>query len=203
MPRYTPSTTSKASGGSPSQSTDSINGPQRSRSQSLAEKIRRAFTGRPSGSELEGTPEGLSLQTNAVHSTGRGGAGNIGPARPALSPAEAREEEELAARGRQNRTAYSTGRGGAGNIARLVVHPSKDDDATLCDGRGRPIYRTPGANPSSAAEELEDALVYQARGRRQDKIYSTGRGGAGNISASRSKTLDRPQEDGSSSSVTR
>ena len=66
MPHYTPSTTSKASGGSPSQSTDSINGPQRSRSQSLAEKIRRAFTGRPSGSELEGTPEGSSLQTNAV-----------------------------------------------------------------------------------------------------------------------------------------
>ncbi|KAL1746715.1 hypothetical protein HDZ31DRAFT_33547 [Schizophyllum fasciatum] len=201
MPRYTPSITSTKKAASPSQSTDSVNGaPPRSRSQSLAEKIRRAFAGRPAG-ELEGTPE---LTPPAMHSTGRGGAGNIGPARPALSPAEVREEEELAARGRQNRTAYSTGRGGAGNIARVAAHPSRDDDATLCDGRGRPVFRTGASgNPASVAEELEDALVYQARGRRQDKIYSTGRGGAGNISASRSKTLDRPKDDSASLSVTR
>ncbi|TRM63540.1 hypothetical protein BD626DRAFT_494623 [Schizophyllum amplum] len=197
MPRYTP--TAKKADTQP-QPGDEVDAPPRSRSQSLAEKLRRAFTGRPT--DGTGNPE---LQVNAVHSSGRGGAGNIGPARPALSPAEAREEEELAARGRQNRTAYSTGRGGAGNIARLVPEAPRDDEATLCEGaRGRPMFRTVGAqaNPANAGEEVEDALVYQARGRRQDKMYSTGRGGVGNISASRSKTLERPQEDGASS-VTR
>ncbi|WVQ79916.1 hypothetical protein IAT38_002017 [Cryptococcus sp. DSM 104549] len=113
-----------------------------------------------------------------VVSTGRGGAGNLVP--------HANQDDAVtpgAERGRElsphpvGEVITHSGRGGAGNI-----RPSSHS-------------RTRGPNGATAADAeaakedaLQEKLVADARGRQADAAFSTGRGGVGNISRSRSRS---------------
>ncbi|AUB27483.1 cytoplasmic protein [Cryptococcus neoformans] len=118
-------------------------------------------------------------------------------------------------RGRQPGHVVSTGRGGAGN---LVAHPVPDDDSLPGAERGRELSPHPRASdhvthsgrggagnirPSSHSrtredikqeaeeEALQEQLIADARGRQAEQAFSTGRGGVGNISRSRSRSKAR------------
>jgi len=113
--------------------------------------------------------------------------------------------------GRGRQPIVSTGRGGAGN---LIRSPSRgiDPEATGLSERGREIQnrdasidrvihsgrggagniRSPSRTRDVAHEAKEDALqarlVAEERGRQAEGNFSTGRGGAGNISRSKSRS---------------
>lgn len=101
-------------------------------------------------------------------STGRGGAGNFVRSE---SVSRSREETEGQERGREvlpaNRTTHS-GRGGAGNIR----SPSRDPEADL-----RALSR-------------EREIIEEHRKQEEGHPFSTGRGGAGNIDRSRSRSRE-------------
>ncbi|WVQ91813.1 hypothetical protein IAS59_005617 [Cryptococcus gattii] len=130
-------------------------------------------------------------------------------------------------RGRQPLHVVSTGRGGAGN---LVAHPILDDGFVPGAERGRELSPHPSTNdhvthsgrggagnirPSSHSrtrdeikqdaeeEALQEQLIADARGRQAEQGFSTGRGGVGNISRSRSRSKARTPRRESSSSTTR
>ncbi|KII83323.1 hypothetical protein PLICRDRAFT_180580 [Plicaturopsis crispa FD-325 SS-3] len=110
----------------------------------------------------------VSRGREALQSSGRGGAGNI------RSSSVSREPEIIPARGRaavNPAQAISTGRGGAGNIR----SPSRDAHADLIS--------------SDKAEFGTDAVI---RHDSDEGVHSTGRGGLGNISKSRSRSRGRP-----------
>nr|ODN93646.1 cytoplasmic protein [Cryptococcus depauperatus CBS 7855] len=119
-------------------------------------------------------------------------------------------------RGRQPGHVVSTGRGGAGN---LVSHVATDVDMTPGVERGRELSpqalgdhvthsgrggvgnirhsshsRTRDELKADAKEEaLQEKLISDARGRQADGPISTGRGGVGNISRSRSRSQARTE----------
>ncbi|KAF2217423.1 hypothetical protein CERZMDRAFT_54900 [Cercospora zeae-maydis SCOH1-5] len=98
---------------------------------------------------------GPNDNTTPIHSTGRGGAGNIGPDANTYIDADIVREGQV---GVSNQPEYSAGRGGAGNI----VHPA--------------------SGPGSASEEIipESATRNVGPGDGYDNFH-TGRGGQGNV----------------------
>ncbi|KAF8551446.1 hypothetical protein OG21DRAFT_1417982 [Imleria badia] len=122
----------------------------------------------------------VSRGRDAFQSSGRGGAGNIRhaslsrDARPSDGP-----DDFSPTRGREPAIhpdrVYSVGRGGAGNIT--IRSPSRD--------------ALKGTQPEPINEDVAEA-EYQAKLVREHAeattIHSSGRGGAGNISASRSRS---------------
>ncbi|KAF1832396.1 hypothetical protein BDW02DRAFT_554980 [Decorospora gaudefroyi] len=97
------------------------------------------------------------MSNTPIHSTGRGGAGNIGPDEAVYT------DGGLVREGVQGESAegeFSTGRGGAGNIGKSpLVGPQTDGD-----GRRRSLDMVPEINQRPAQDE-----------------FHTGRGGAGNV----------------------
>ncbi|WVO16662.1 hypothetical protein L204_104342 [Cryptococcus depauperatus] len=94
-------------------------------------------------------------------------------------------------RGRQPGHVVSTGRGGAGN---LVSHVATDVDMTPGVERGRELSPQALGDHADAKEEaLQEKLISDARGRQADGPISTGRGGVGNISRSRSRSQARTE----------
>jgi len=121
-------------------------------------------------------------------STGRGGAGNLirSPSRgvdPDVQPGAER------------------GRSARDQSLERVSHDSDDYGEALTElqiihsGRGGAgNIRSPSRNPTEriaedrAEEDLQDRLIAESRGRQTDAAFATGRGGAGNISRSKSRS---------------
>jgi len=108
----------------------------------------------------------------ALISTGRGGAGNI-----VRSPSRDIEPES---RGHINSAniaakALSSGRGGAGNIRSASREPGPETSSILSD-------------KANATAEYEREILQRHADAREEVPLSTGRGGFGNISASRSRS---------------
>ncbi|KAL7771276.1 hypothetical protein CFE70_001219 [Pyrenophora teres f. teres 0-1] len=86
------------------------------------------------------------MTTTPIHSTGRGGAGNIGPDTSIYT------DGGLVREGIQGESAdgeFSTGRGGAGNIGQSPrVGPQSDD------GRRRSVDLVPEINQRNAQDEF-------------------------------------------------
>lgn len=114
-------------------------------------------------------------------STGRGGAGNLirSPSRGVDPDVSAGGERGRSVRDQSLDRVIHSGRGGAGNI------------------------RSPSRNPSEriaeekAEDALQDKLIAESRGRQTDAAFSTGRGGVGNISRSKSRSRSAVRGNGS------
>ncbi|CAR26136.1 hypothetical protein ZYGR_0E01190 [Zygosaccharomyces rouxii] len=149
-------------------------------------------------------------------STGRGGSGNIQPAKSNLSP-------KLVPQGSQTpnilQPVYSTGRGGAGNMRRnvnpRVTRKAQDveqelekEDAILVSDEDYispvqeedPVSATlSGANSRSHSSggskiKLQKSKTRQESNRERPKAIVLGRGGAGNIISPTSSVKDRRKE---------
>ncbi|KAK1060832.1 hypothetical protein LTR74_011523 [Friedmanniomyces endolithicus] len=95
---------------------------------------------------------------DAIHSTGRGGAGNIGQGpSTTYTDGSITREGPLGESSRTNGADYSAGRGGAGNI----VDPPRN---------GTPTLRSEEVVPETAMRSSEGY-----------ENYHTGRGGQGNV----------------------
>jgi len=120
-------------------------------------------------------------------STGRGGAGNLirSPSRGVDPDVKVGAERGRSARDQSLERVglyhsyvvavakpqiIHSGRGGAGNIR----SPSRNPSERIAEDR--------------AEEDLQDRLIAESRGRQTDANFSTGRGGAGNISRSKSRS---------------
>ena len=95
------------------------------------------------------------MSTNPIHSTGRGGAGNIGPDATVYTDGGVVRE---GIHGESVDGDFSTGRGGAGNIGK-----SPRIEPQTVEGR-RSFDKIPDINQRNAQDE-----------------FHTGRGGAGNV----------------------
>ncbi|KJA14266.1 hypothetical protein HYPSUDRAFT_49329 [Hypholoma sublateritium FD-334 SS-4] len=126
---------------------------------------------------------------DAFQSTGRGGIGNIRQAslsrdaRPDSGP-----DDFSATRGREPHPArapaavFSTGRGGAGNLR----SPSRDPAPAAGDAAEQDVIREytaahEGAPVSSGRGGIGNITHSRSRSRPPPAVHSTGRGGAGNI----------------------
>ncbi|KAI9662389.1 MAG: hypothetical protein M1821_008556 [Bathelium mastoideum] len=93
-----------------------------------------------------------------IHSTGRGGAGNIGRDSTTYVDGEIVREGVAGESGRPNEEEFSTGRGGAGNI-----------------------QHSPAIKPSAGRTDSSEIVPETAlRAGEGHENYHTGRGGAGN-----------------------
>ncbi|KAI0259985.1 hypothetical protein BC834DRAFT_902893 [Gloeopeniophorella convolvens] len=129
-----------------------------------------------------------------VHSSGRGGAGNI--VHPGTPPADSKS------RSRSRGLVHSSGRGGAGNIhadeatERNILEVDESERAAHqhapgvhSTGRGGLANLTAGALPHSEGAVHPHAADHP-HVTHSHEYESTGRGGAGNISRSRSQSRD-------------
>ncbi|KAJ7664981.1 hypothetical protein B0H17DRAFT_1091029 [Mycena rosella] len=123
-------------------------------------------------------------EREAVHSSGRGGLGNMsrsrsrGPGSPLASPSPTRTPSVGPGPG----LVHSSGRGGAGNITPGPPPAYERGRAAALDG----VHSTGRgglANLTAAPAPPPDAVVHHP-----GTYESTGRGGAGNISRSRERT---------------
>jgi hypothetical protein len=119
-------------------------------------------------------------------STGRGGAGNLirSPSRGVDPDVQVGAERGRSVRDQSldrvstvrcplsttNQQVIHSGRGGAGNIR----SPSRNPTERIAEEK--------------AEDDLQDRLIAESRGRQTDAQFSTGRGGAGNISRSKSRS---------------
>jgi len=125
------------------------------------------------------TPERSQSRGREAFSTGRGGLGNIRQGSASRTRPEGGPDDFSVSRGREPAPAsngtptkvYSTGRGGAGNIR----SPSRDP--------GSPTAALPVPIEESEKEIIRNHMVAS-----QDVPQSTGRGGLGNITGSRSRS---------------
>ncbi|GLB42549.1 putative protein of unknown function (DUF3602) [Lyophyllum shimeji] len=118
-------------------------------------------------------------------SSGRGGAGNIRQASVSREARPQRGPEDVSiSRGREPLPAmtqsFSTGRGGAGNIR----SPSRDQ----FDGM---VYSAPQAPIERTMTIAEEEFIREHVAASQDIPFSSGRGGAGNIQHTRSRSRSR------------
>lgn len=116
----------------------------------------------------------IDASQNGIHSSGRGGAGNI---RGKASPSPARASEASRSRSRA-RGLHSTGRGGAGNLM-----------------PGEAPYTNEAAIEEEEAErraELEDERERAEAARGRAGLHSTGRGGAANLTSLPAPSNEQP-----------
>ncbi|KAF2636229.1 hypothetical protein P280DRAFT_435976 [Massarina eburnea CBS 473.64] len=92
--------------------------------------------------------------TTPIHSTGRGGAGNIGPDNTVYSDGSIVREGIVG----QSEGDYSTGRGGAGNIA-----------------------KSPQVRPADRESRRSQDYIPEQNLRPGQENFHTGRGGEGNV----------------------
>ncbi|KAG6330674.1 hypothetical protein ID866_8417 [Astraeus odoratus] len=123
----------------------------------------------------------LSRGREVVHSTGRGGIGNIKRSQ-SREPRQFDGPDDFSpTRGREPTLhpdrVYSTGRGGAGNIR----SPSREGARLPGDGPARAVY---GDVIAESAYEQRIVREHAAA----EGVFSSGRGGAGNITRSRSRS---------------
>ncbi|KAF8879516.1 hypothetical protein CPB84DRAFT_1687917 [Gymnopilus junonius] len=113
------------------------------------------------------------------HSTGRGGIGNIRlssasrDTRPSTGPDDfsiTRGREPIPHQHQQLNQAFSTGRGGAGNLR----SPSRDPHA-------------PTTTAIAEADAAEQEVIREYVAAHEGTVHSSGRGGLGNITRSRSR----------------
>jgi len=126
-------------------------------------------------------------------STGRGGAGNLirSPSRGVDPDVQVGAERGRSARDQSLDRVSLFGCA----LTSLISHGYGADLQVIHSGRGGAgNIRSPSRNPSEriaeerAEEDLQDRLIAESRGRQTDANFSTGRGGAGNISRSKSRS---------------
>ncbi|KAG8623130.1 hypothetical protein KVT40_008106 [Elsinoe batatas] len=119
--------------------------------------------------------------SDCIHSTGRGGAGNIG-----LDNSSSYADGGIVHEGvygESKNPEYSAGRGGAGNI-----------------GKSPNLRPADGASSAPSAPRLDDDIVPETAVKPQDQgAYHTGRGGQGNAhhattSAATGTTAEAPKQ---------
>jgi hypothetical protein len=144
----------------------------------LAGKITKAFSNdltsdRVSPDSSEEQARSVSRGREYFQSSGRGGAGNIRRASASREPVTDGPDDFSSSRGREYAVnvdrILSTGRGGAGNIR----SPSRDPSGQR--------HETPGVT------DYEQKVIQDHLSAEQDAPYSSGRGGFGNMSRSRSR----------------
>lgn len=103
--------------------------------------------------------------SDPIHSTGRGGAGNIGPDPNVYAAGDIVREGVVGEPGHPGGGDYSAGRGGAGNVV-----PSP---------RGTPAPAGDGHPPPPAVDEIPETAMREQHPGYEN--FHTGRGGGGNI----------------------
>jgi len=143
-------------------------------------------TGRvePDAAEQEVIREYVASHEGAVHSSGRGGLGNITRSRsrdPSATP----------------NLVYSTGRGGAGNIvhgegAQHVAENLDEEERIKLQHAHSGLHSTGRGGAANITATQEPAVEHHAHGHTTPHEFeSTGRGGLGNIVRDRSSSRHR------------
>ncbi|GAB7364182.1 hypothetical protein MBLNU230_g4733t1 [Neophaeotheca triangularis] len=114
-----------------------------------------------------------------VHSTGRGGAGNIGKDEATYTDANI-VREGIA--GESNRAEYSSGRGGAGNMVNSPAPPANSTGA----------FQAP---PPGSEEVVPEPATREHRPGEDYADFHTGRGGGGNVHREKYGGHSKPQKE--------